>query len=687
MFTLFPENRQVLLMKEVLFSLQKTFFLFGITLVIISGSVLAQNGNNPNEDRIYRIGLPNVPGLMSRDSKGKIHGLPLEVFEAIAKDENIRFEWVDGSWNELFQSIQKGEIDVLPGTQETDERKKIIDFTKNKLYAMWSELYIHKKVHFENILQLQYQRIGLVKEDNNAKGFQNYLKDFDIAYIPVYFKNHAEGLLSLSKQEIYGMAGPAPNILGEMPPNIVCSGLYFNPVDLKYSFPKNKNLELQKKIDHRLAIYQQDKNSIYHQLYEKYRLDQLKKSTWKMPVWSYFLISIIACTLIITSLFIVILKRQVNRRTKELKNREVFLRKAIEVGEMGIWQLNLETKRTYWSNEIYQFTGIKKEKEYLTFNDIRKFLHQEDIESMISFFKNIETKETFEKNYRIINSSNQTIHLKLVGQILKNENNENETAVGIIQNVSKQKLYEEELIISKEKAERNEKLKSAFLANMSHEIRTPLNSIIGFSHLIATEEIDDLKKIDYHKIILKQNEVLLTLINDIIDISKIESGSIEIKMANTNIRSLLKNIYNSHQQYCPELIDFQLNIQLTIEKCTVYTDRTRLEQILNNLISNAFKYTPEGKVIIGCRNSKNPKYFEIYVEDTGIGISKKDQSLLFHRFNQLDSLKQGAGLGLAISQSLAIILGSRIEIISDEGQGSEFYLALPFANLNQNRNQ
>lgn len=655
----------------------KTIFTLVLLLAFTLTNQHLLHAQNSIDTTVYRIGLPFVPGLMSKDAKGNVKGIPLEIFEVIAKDKNIKFVWVDGSWNELFEQVKKGEIDMLPGTQETAARKEILDFTPQSLYTIWSELYIHRSTTFHNILELSNKKIGLVKEDNNALGFLNYIKGFHIFFEPVYFASHSEALLSLKNKKIFAMAGPTPNLLGELPNSIISSGLYFNPVELKYSFPKNKHEELQQKINEQLTQYKETPHSVYYQLIDKYRIERLQQGQWEMPFWVQLLLTLFGVLLVITFLFIFVLRREVSNRTKALKNREAFLRKAIEVGEMGIWQYNIHTQQIFWSDEIYNITKIRRDSDFLTKEKLKKMIHPEDTERVMNFIATISKQETFEEDCRIVNDQNEVVFLKLVGHLLKDNGNEAHTAVGIIRNVSRQKLYEQELIAAKEKAERNEKLKSAFLANMSHEIRTPLNSIIGFSNLIASEEIDDQKKKDYREIILKQNEVLLTLINDIIDLAKIESGSIEIRMSNTDVRSLLENLYLRYQESCPQNIQFKLDLQLKEKDYTICTDRTRLEQIINNLVSNAFKYTPEGQVILGYRYSEKKGYFDIFVKDTGIGISPKDQSMLFLRFSQLNNLKQGAGLGLAISQSLAVILGSRIKLFSEEGKGSEFFLSLP----------
>ena len=630
-------------------------------------------------ERIYRIGLPHVPGLMSRDHLGNANGFALEIFEAIAFDENISFEWVDGTWNELFSKIQKGEIDALPGTQESESRKKFLDFIDNSLYSIWSELYIHKNTTFEHVSQLQGQKIGLVIGDNNAVGFLNYISNFNIEIVPVFFNNHFEALRLLSTGEIYGMAGPTPNIITDLPANIKNSGLYFNQTELKISFKKDTNQKLRQKIDNRLSIYKKDKGSVYYSLFKKYNLAELKEtSDWEIPEWLKIILLLIFIAFLIAVLFVITLKKQVNIRTKELANRQVYLTKAMEVGEMGTWSFNLKTKELFLSDEVYIITGIEKEKNKLHLNDLRSFVHPGDIEKLINNFHLIETRKGHDNYCRMINKNNEIIFVKIFGLIQKNKFDFPENTIGLLQNITAQLEHEQELIEAKEKAEEGEKMKSSFLANMSHEIRTPLNSIVGFSDMLVNENLSQEKKEEFRHIILKQNELLLRIINDILDLSQIESGSLEIEPDDVIDSKIIEETYNSHINQCPPEIEFKKIIHLpNVEQFAFMSDESRIKQILSNLLLNAFKYTTEGSVELGCRPSRKEGHFDLFVKDTGKGISPEKQSMIFDRFSKLDTLKQGVGLGLAISQSLATMLGSEIELISEKGKGSEFYLSFP----------
>ncbi len=238
----------------------------------------------------------------------------------------------------------------------------------------------------------------------------------------------------------------------------------------------------------------------------------------------------------------------------------------------------------------------------------------------------------------------------------------------------------EELYKAKEKAEESDRLKSAFLANMSHEIRTPMNGILGFTDLLENTNLNATEQQKYLDIIKKSGNRLLGVINDIIDISKIESGQIEVKISVTNINELLKEIYTFFKPEA-DLKGLQISYKNSLpnEESIVETDREKVFAVLTNLVKNALKYTDSGSIEFGYR--RNNKEFEFYVTDTGIGIPPERQELIFERFIQADiedkRALQGSGLGLAIAKSYIDILGGKIGVKSRTVPGSEFYFTIP----------
>ena len=255
--------------------------------------------------------------------------------------------------------------------------------------------------------------------------------------------------------------------------------------------------------------------------------------------------------------------------------------------------------------------------------------------------------------------------------------------IAIKEDITKQKEILQELTIAKDKAEESDRLKSAFLANMSHEIRTPMNGILGFSELLKTPNLSFEKQKKYIEIIEKSGARMLTTINDIIDISKIESKLITISSKEINITKQLQEIYAF---FLPEAtkkgIQFIYNNNNHTTDLIVTSDADKIYAILQNLVKNAVKFTHNGTIEMGYHLQNNN--LNVYVSDTGIGIPIARQAHVFDRFVQADiedkSVYEGSGLGLTISKSYAIMLGGDIYLKSTEGQGATFTFTLPIQN-------
>lgn len=253
-----------------------------------------------------------------------------------------------------------------------------------------------------------------------------------------------------------------------------------------------------------------------------------------------------------------------------------------------------------------------------------------------------------------------------------------------IDDITERKQIEIELKNSKEKAEESDKLKSAFLANMSHEIRTPMNGILGFTSLLNNQKLSEEKKKKYINIINSSSEQLLAIINDIIEISKIEAGQIKIINRKTNLNALLDSLYSQfdveRKFKKKQDIRFTLSKGLKDSESDILTDDIRLKQILLNLLSNAFKFTDKGNIEFGYRKENSSLLF--YIKDSGVGISKDKQDIIFERFRQEDETHTrkfgGTGLGLAISKALSKLLGGEIWVESKKWQGATFFFTIKY---------
>ena len=238
--------------------------------------------------------------------------------------------------------------------------------------------------------------------------------------------------------------------------------------------------------------------------------------------------------------------------------------------------------------------------------------------------------------------------------------------------ISAARRYEDQLQLAKEKAEESDRLKSAFLANMSHEIRTPLNAIIGFSSLLTQAETQEERE-EYDKIINTNNELLLQLINDILDLSKIEAGTLEFNDTDVDINNTLSDIEQSLKLKTSEEVTLSFVEKMT--ECHILTDKNRLAQVVVNLINNAIKFTEKGHINFGYYRREHDLYF--YVSDTGCGIPEDKRAAIFSRFVKLNSFIQGTGLGLSICQMIVKKIGGEIGVESEVGIGSTFWFTIP----------
>lgn len=245
--------------------------------------------------------------------------------------------------------------------------------------------------------------------------------------------------------------------------------------------------------------------------------------------------------------------------------------------------------------------------------------------------------------------------------------------------ITEMELMKRELLVAKEKAETSDQLKSAFLANMSHEIRTPLNAIVGFSRIIA-ETAEAHERMSYYEIIEANNERLLQLINEILDLSKIESGIVEFAITPVRLHPLCKEIYDALLFRCPEGVE--LVYEPSDEDIVIDGDKNRIFQVASNLIGNAFKFTTHGKVSYGYHCEED--YVVFHVADTGIGITPDKLSKIFERFVKVNNFAQGTGLGLSICKTIIERLGGEISVSSEIKKGTRFTFTLPLAAVYQN---
>ena len=334
--------------------------------------------------------------------------------------------------------------------------------------------------------------------------------------------------------------------------------------------------------------------------------------------------------------------------TQEILNNKILndtiekLRFAIQTAGMAMWEYNCDTQLFTTYNEP---VADYKDGAVISMSTYDCYSQKDD-----------ENLELIEK----------------AADIVKDRKNESYNFI-VRLNITEQINYQKFLEREKETAQQADKLKSAFLANMSHEIRTPLNAIVGFSELLQTTEDVNMRK-EFMNIINNNNELLLRLIGDILDLSKIESGLMELKLESFDLADAYKETFMALKQRCtnPEVEFIGHN---PYKSCLVKLDKNRLVQVGTNFITNAIKHTDRGRITMGY--SYIDGGIKLYVEDTGHGIPKEKQHKLFQRFAKLDDFTQGTGLGLAICKAITDAQGGKIGMESDEGKGSKFWAWFP----------
>ena len=363
---------------------------------------------------------------------------------------------------------------------------------------------------------------------------------------------------------------------------------------------------------------------------------------------------------------------------KRIRDFENFFLLISDYAKVGYAKLNLIDRKGYAIKQWYKNMGEDEEIPLSDVVGVYSKMHPEDRKCILSFYEDVKkgTAKNFKAEMRVRRPGTRDqwnwVRMHVVVTTYKPEENEIEI-IGINYDITELKETEKELIQARDKAETMDRLKSAFLANMSHEIRTPLNAIVGFSDLLVdAEDLDERK--EYVKIVRENNDLLLQLITDILDLSKIEAGTFEFTNGDVDVNMMCEDIVLSMQMKVKEGV--KLIFDSNLPHYHITSDRNRLHQVISNFVNNAIKFTSKGSICVGYELKGDE--LEFYVQDTGVGIDKEHLRAVFERFVKLDSFVHGTGLGLSICQSIVEQLGGRIGVDSELGKGSRFWFTHPY---------
>lgn len=448
------------------------------------------------------------------------------------------------------------------------------------------------------------------------------------------------------------------------------------------------------------------------------QLETVKNSNTTLIIYSAALIALIFILYVVSVIKRVKLKKQ---SAEELKNEIEKHKKTAQLLKLsqerfdlamqgsndGIWDRDLIKNTVYYCERWKSMLGFSDEEFPNNISAFEELIHPDDYYLVMNAYQDHLKQKTiyYENKFRLKHKNGHYIWILDRGKAIFNKEGKAIRIVGTHTDITEKQrieneLYEyqvhleekvrertSELSIAKERAEESDRLKSAFLANMSHEIRTPMNAICGFTDLLNDPDLKDEQKKELVEHINKNSNTLVYLIDDIIDLAKIEAGQLKIHKTETNINQILSDIYHSFVETnnlkSNPIVELKLKKGIHDDNFTIHTDPVRFQQILINLIGNALKYTEKGYVEYGyiVKTTQDNSYLEFFVKDTGIGIPKNKHKHIFERFSKIEDFRtklyRGAGLGLTITKNLVKMLEGKIWLDSQENKGSTFYFTIP----------
>jgi len=658
------------------------------------------------DDQVLTVGVyENAPKIFISES-GKPSGIFIDIIEHIANSEGWHLRYVHGTWGEGLKRLEKGEIDLMPDVAYTADRAGIFSFHKVPVLSSWFQVYARKDSKIRSILDLNGKRVAVLERSVQQDVFNQLASGFGlnttIISLPDYqtvFKKVAEGEADAAiSNSFYGLMHAKEYGLED-------TAVIFYPSNLFFAAPKATNQKILNAIDVHLINLKKDTQSIYYQSLKQWISEEVRL---KLPDWVKVIGLVAAIVLLISLAGSIVLKYQVNARTRELRANEQKYRELVMLANSIILRWSCDGHISFLNDFGLKFFGYK-ETEILgrhvigtivpenesTGRDLRPLM-EEILSDPQKFERNI--NENMRRN-------GERVWIDWTNKVVFDEQGQIKEVLSIGSDITDQKQAEEqihrlndelrlhaevleqsvadrtaELLIAKERAESSDRIKSAFLATMSHELRTPLNSIIGFTGIMLQELAGPINEEQYKqlKMVQSSSRHLLSLINDVLDISKIEAGQLELSVASFELKPTIEKMVKLVLPMA-EKKGLDLRVDIADDIKTATTDQRRLEQIILNLLNNAVKFTEKGYVSISCR-IENDKYL-LSVSDTGIGMRPEELSGLFQPFHQIDTgltrKHEGTGLGLSICKKLLDMMGGTIDVRSQWGKGSIFTIRFP----------
>jgi PAS domain S-box-containing protein len=663
--------------------------------------------------RMVKVGVYQNEPKIFRDADGRAAGFFIDLLEEIAVREEWTLVYLSCQWVDCLADLESGDLDLMPDVAFTPERSAVFDFHRTPVADSWSQIYARSDMEIIGFSNLSGKRVAVLDGSIQQTVFDQLMKGFGIPVtvlpmdsLKAAFQSSADGSAD---------AAIANHFFGDYfyeTYGLVKSPIVFNPAALYYATAKGRNADLLEAIDRHVEAWLQQPHSPYYLAMGRW---MEKPPVYHVPQTVYWGLGIAAGLLAFCAGSILLLRRQVRVRTSHLERANLALqegerkyRELVESANSIILRWTRDGTITFLNEFGLRFFGYtageiigrpvlgtivpSTESEG---RDLRRLMEQIRTDPQ-SYEQNI--NENIRRNgdrvwiawtNRVVSDAEGNVsEILSIGTDIT-ERKRTEEAVRELNATLEQRVVERtaELAVAKDRAEAADRLKSAFLATMSHELRTPLNSIIGFTGILLQNLAGPLNEEQRKQLTMVRDSArhLLALINDVLDISKIEAGQLEVIIEPFDLRASLEKVLGLVRPLA-EKKGLALDIRLAPEIGSFDGDARRVEQILINLLNNAVKFTDEGGITLEAGYAPYPyraprTALRISITDTGIGIKPEDLQSLFQPFHQIDTgltrRHEGTGLGLAICRRLAELLGGEIRAESEWGKGSVFSLILP----------
>ncbi|NOQ25758.1 MAG: transporter substrate-binding domain-containing protein [Bacteroidales bacterium] len=645
-----------------------------ISLILYPLLIISQN------DTIVVGGDYNYPPYSFIDEDGKEAGFDVDIINAIAKECDFQVEFVFDRWDSTLNRLERGDIDVLASVVYSESREIIYDFTFH-LHTEYYAIFARKETKIIDVYDLQSKKAAFLTGDISNEVFIKpmgllsdtlMVKSFPEAFLKIQLDlcdyvvvPYPLGMKIIKEQKLKNIEVKGPAII----PSVYCLAV------------KEGNSKLLATLN--TGIENLSRNGELDRIYNKWvkfkREDDQYKSWFKYVL---FISGGLVVIVLILILFWNSLRRQVLRKTMQINDAKEIYQKVFNSVEEVLVVMDkkgivIDANRKaleLYNKELNQIRGMIYT-DIISSNNIELFENAlKEVESDDFYFSGeVSREENVKLSY---------LEVKGLKIVLEKE----DLYMVVLHDITDKKSHLIKLQDAKKIEEEANSAKSIFLSTISHEIRTPLNAIIGYSTQLGKTTLSS-KQSDYINKINISGNVLLNLVNDVLDITKIEAGKLEIRNEPFSIRELVNKIYNVEKFKMDEKnLDFVLEISPEIPDVLI-GDELRLTQVLLNLLNNAVKFTHKGQVSFfvkkDCEKGKNKtNCINFSIKDSGIGISIDKQKTLFEPFVQAQNNNRkygGTGLGLSISKKLVNLMGGDINLESDEGKGATFNVSIPFA--------